>query len=124
MRSDIRPGGTFPDYALPDRTNTVRKLSELQCDDPLVLTLARGNYCPKDHRQHLELTAKYSKVTVAYGVIAHFASGEPIRYATAAPLVGTTGDIQAVSLWAGQSVALTRQPQPAAKIVDELVSGL
>ena len=124
MRSDIRPGGTFPDYALPDRTNTVRKLSELQCDDPLVLTLARGNYCPKDHRQHLELTAKYSKVTVAHGVIAHFASGEPIRYATAAPLVGTTGDIQAVSLWAGQSVALTRQPQPAAKIVDELVSGL
>ena len=28
MRSDIRPGGTFPDYALPDHTNTVRKLSE------------------------------------------------------------------------------------------------
>lgn len=45
MRSDIRPGGTFPDYALPDHTNTVRRLSELQGDDPLVLTLARGNYC-------------------------------------------------------------------------------
>jgi len=43
MRSDIRPGGTFPDYALPDHANTVRKLSELQGDDPLVLTLARGN---------------------------------------------------------------------------------
>ena len=41
MRSDIRPGGTFPDYALPDHTNTVRKLSELQGDDPLVLT-SRG----------------------------------------------------------------------------------
>jgi NAD(P)H-dependent flavin oxidoreductase YrpB (nitropropane dioxygenase family) len=58
-------------------------------------------------------------------VIAHFASGEPIlRYATAAPLVGTTGDIDALSLWAGQSVALGRQPQPAAEIVAELVSGL
>ena len=30
MRSDIRPGGMFPDYSLPDHTNTVRKLSELQ----------------------------------------------------------------------------------------------
>lgn len=41
MRSDIRPGGTFPYYALPDHANTVRRLSELQSDDPLILTLAR-----------------------------------------------------------------------------------
>ena len=58
-------------------------------------------------------------------VIAHFGSGEPIvRYATAAPMVGTTGDIEALSMWAGQSVALARQPQPAAAIVAELVSRL
>ncbi len=58
-------------------------------------------------------------------VIAHFASGEPIlRYSTAAPQVGTTGDIEALSLWAGQSVALAKQPQPAAEIVAELVAGL
>jgi nitronate monooxygenase len=56
-------------------------------------------------------------------VIAYFASGDPIlRYSTAAPMVGTTGDIEALSLWAGQSVALARQPQPAAEIVAELVS--
>ena len=66
MRSDIRPGGTFPDYALPDHTNTVRTLSELQGEDPLVLTLARGNYCPKEHQQHLELAANYAKVAVGY----------------------------------------------------------
>ena len=30
MRSDIRPGGVFPDYSLPDHTGTVRKLSELR----------------------------------------------------------------------------------------------
>ncbi len=66
MRSDIRPGGAFPDYALPDHTNTERRLSELQGDDPLVLTLARGNYCPKEHRQHLELAANYPKFAVAY----------------------------------------------------------
>ncbi len=58
-------------------------------------------------------------------VIAHFASGEEIlRYEPAAPMVGTTGDIEGISLWAGQSVALARQPQPAAEIVAELVSGL
>src|SRR5208337_2304224 len=66
MRSDIRPGGIFPDYALPDHTNTVRKLSEIQGDDPLVLTLARGNYCPKEHQQHLELAANYPKIAVSY----------------------------------------------------------
>jgi hypothetical protein len=39
-------------------------------------------------------------------------------------MVGTTGDIDAISLWAGQSVALVRKPQPAAEIVAELVSGM
>src|SRR5271155_1750253 len=58
-------------------------------------------------------------------VIAHFASGEPIvRYEPAAPMVGTTGDVEAISMWAGQSVALARKPQPAAEIVAELVAGL
>jgi NAD(P)H-dependent flavin oxidoreductase YrpB (nitropropane dioxygenase family) len=58
-------------------------------------------------------------------VIAHFASGEPIvRYEPAPPMVGTTGEIEALSLWAGQSVALATQRQPAAEIVAELVSRL
>jgi len=70
MRPDIVPGGTFPDYELPDHTNTPRKLSELQGEDPMILTLARGNYCPKDHRQHLELAEHYPKIAVAYTQIA------------------------------------------------------
>ncbi|MFZ0665471.1 MAG: nitronate monooxygenase [Acidimicrobiales bacterium] len=58
-------------------------------------------------------------------VIAHYASGDPIiRYETAAPLVGTTGAVEACSLWAGQSVALARQRQSSAEIVAELVSRL
>jgi len=58
-------------------------------------------------------------------VIAHFASGEAIvRYEPAPPMAGTTGDIEALSMWAGQSVALARRPQPAAEIVAELTSGL
>ncbi len=40
-------------------------------------------------------------------VIAHFASGEAIvRYEPAPPMAGTTGEIEALSMWAGQSVAL------------------
>jgi peroxiredoxin len=66
MRSDIAPGGTFPDYELPDQDSTLRTLSEIQGDDPLILTLARGHYCPKEHQQHLELAAFYAKVAVAY----------------------------------------------------------
>lgn len=44
MRSDIVPGNAFPDYALPDHTSTVRKLTELQGRDPMVLLLSRGHF--------------------------------------------------------------------------------
>jgi NAD(P)H-dependent flavin oxidoreductase YrpB (nitropropane dioxygenase family) len=58
-------------------------------------------------------------------VIAHFASGEAIvRYEPAPPMIGTTGDIEALSMWAGQSVALAKKPQSAAEIVAELTAGL
>jgi nitronate monooxygenase len=58
-------------------------------------------------------------------VIAHFASGEAIvRYEPAPPMVGTTGEIEALSMWAGQDVALARKSQSAADIVAELVSRL
>jgi peroxiredoxin len=76
MRSDIVPGGTFPDYELPDHTNVPRKLSEIQGDDPLVLTLARGHYCPKEHQQHLDLAAFYPHVAVAYTQMATITTDE------------------------------------------------
>jgi peroxiredoxin len=66
MRSDIAPGGTLPDYELPDQDSVTRRLSEIQGDDPMILTLARGHYCPKEHQQHLELAANYAKIAVAY----------------------------------------------------------
>jgi nitronate monooxygenase len=58
-------------------------------------------------------------------VIARFASGEAIvRYEPAPPMTGTTGDIEALSMWAGQGVALANQSQSAADIVAELTSRL
>ena len=77
MRTDIRPGGVFPDYSLPDHTGTVRSLSELQGDDPLILTLARGHYCPKEHQQHLEIaTVLQAKIAVAYTKIVTISTDE------------------------------------------------
>ena len=66
MRADIVPGGVFPDYELPDHTKNLRRLSELQGDDPLILTLARGHYCPKEHQQHLQLAAFGPQIGVGY----------------------------------------------------------
>ena len=58
-------------------------------------------------------------------MIAHFASGEEIvRYEPAPPMAGTIGEIEELSMWAGQSVALARQPRSAADIVAELTSRL
>jgi peroxiredoxin len=74
VRSDITPGSTFPDYELPDHANVVRRLSQLQGDDPMILTLARGHYCPKEHQQHLELAANYPKINVGYVTVATIAT--------------------------------------------------
>ena len=58
-------------------------------------------------------------------VIARLASGEAIiRYEPAPPMVGTTGDIEALSMWAGQSVEVMTESRPAADIVAELTSRL
>ncbi len=76
MRSDIIHGGAFPDYSLPDHTGTVRTLSELQGPDPMILTLARGHYCPKEHQQHLELAVHYPKIAVAYTQVVTIATDE------------------------------------------------
>jgi peroxiredoxin len=76
MRSDIVPGGVFPDYSLPDHTGAVRTLGELQGGEPLILTLARGHYCPRDHQQHLELAAFYSKAAVAFTQVVTIATDD------------------------------------------------
>jgi peroxiredoxin len=66
MRSDIVPGACFPDYELIDHTKRPRRLSAIQGNDPMILVLSRGHFCPKEHQQHLELAALYPKIAVAY----------------------------------------------------------
>jgi len=66
MRADIQPGALFPDYELPDHTTKRRKLSDLQGEDPMVLVLSRGGFCPKDRRQHEGLVQLYREMEVSY----------------------------------------------------------
>jgi peroxiredoxin len=66
MRSDIVPGGKFPDYQLPDHTGKRRKLSELQGNDPMIVVLSRGAFCPKDRRQHEGLVQLHREMEVGY----------------------------------------------------------
>ncbi|HEY7098898.1 MAG TPA: redoxin domain-containing protein [Terriglobales bacterium] len=66
MRSDVVPGAKFPDYEHTDHPGTRRKLSELQAQDPMILVLGRGGYCPKDRRQHEGLVQLHRELEVGY----------------------------------------------------------
>jgi peroxiredoxin len=66
MRYDIVSGSVFPDYELFDHTAKRRKLSELQGQDPMILVLGRGGYCPKDRRQAEGLVQLHRELEVGY----------------------------------------------------------
>lgn len=66
MKPDIVPGATFPDYELRDHRNRPRRLSKLQGSDPLILTLMRGHFCPKDRQQLYDLVEFSQKLDVGY----------------------------------------------------------
>lgn len=66
MRSDIVAGAHFPDYELSDHSGKRRKLSELQGEDPMVLVLSRGGFCPKDRRQSEGLVQLHREMEVGY----------------------------------------------------------
>src|SRR5690349_11036572 len=66
MRPDIKPGARFPDYSLTDHTGTHRALSEIQGNDPMILILSRGHFCPKDAQQHRVLVDMEREISVAY----------------------------------------------------------
>jgi peroxiredoxin len=56
MRNEYNPGGTFPDWVLPDHTGTARRLSLLQGGAPMLVVLIRSASCQWDLKQLRELT--------------------------------------------------------------------
>jgi peroxiredoxin len=59
-------GAIFPNYELSDHTGKRRKLSELQEQQPMVLVLSRGSFCPKDRRQAEGLIQLHREMEVGY----------------------------------------------------------
>ena len=65
MNPDIAIGKPFPDFVLPDHTQTPRRLSSLQSQgDPMLIVLIRGFFCPKDREQLKELTRFHAQLVV------------------------------------------------------------
>src|SRR5215472_579011 len=67
MRADVMPGRAFPDYELPDHTGTVRRLSEIQAGDPMIIVLAREAYSAKDQWQHAGLVRLWQEMKPGVG---------------------------------------------------------
>jgi nitronate monooxygenase len=56
-------------------------------------------------------------------LITHWDDGTPIvRYQSASPLAGMTGNIEQLPMWAGQSVGLVREIMPAGDVVRAIVA--
>jgi peroxiredoxin len=47
-------------------TGHLRKLSEIQGRDPMIVVLSRGHFCPKDRRQHEGLLQLHREMEVGY----------------------------------------------------------
>ena len=66
MKSDFVSGSQLPDFELPDHNNQMRKLSEIQEIDPLILLLSRCFHSPDDILQHQQLVSFYPEIKVGY----------------------------------------------------------
>jgi peroxiredoxin len=66
MSNNLVPGATLPDFELPDDSGTLRRLSELQGDDPMVLMLGRGEHCPRERQHQRAMIEFYEWCAVAF----------------------------------------------------------
>ena len=66
VRSDLRPGGTFPDLELSDHAGNTRTLQRLVGGDPTLVHFFRGWWCPKEQQFLRQLVRLQDEVEVAY----------------------------------------------------------
>lgn len=79
MRDDIKPGTDFPDYTLKNHKGKSKTLSELQGKNPMILTLSRGHFCPKEHQFHSKLVDFYSELAVSYTELVTITTDEKLE---------------------------------------------
>jgi peroxiredoxin len=66
MSKGLTPGSVLPDFVLPDTTDTPRRLSELQGDNPMILLLGRGEHCPRERQHQKEMLKFWEWCAVAF----------------------------------------------------------
>jgi peroxiredoxin len=66
MSKHLVPGAMLPDFELPDQDGSMRRLSELQGDDPMILLLGRGEHCPRERQHQRELVRFHEWCAVAF----------------------------------------------------------
>jgi peroxiredoxin len=66
MLKDLGPGDIFPDFELPDENGDLKRLSQLQGDDVMVLMLGRGEHCPRERQHQREMLKFYEWCSVAF----------------------------------------------------------
>jgi len=66
MSRNLTPGTTIPDFELPDEHGRLRRLSDLQGDNVMVLHLSRGEHCPRERQHHRELLRFHEWCAVAF----------------------------------------------------------
>lgn len=66
MSKGLTPGAVLPDFALPDDTGTMQRLSERQGDDAMILMLGRGEHCPRERQHQREMLMFHQWCTVAF----------------------------------------------------------
>lgn len=66
MSRALVPGAVLPDFELPDTTGTLRRLSELQGDNPMILLLGRGEHCPRERQHQREMLKMWEWCAVAF----------------------------------------------------------
>lgn len=66
MSKGLTPGSTLPDFMLSDDGGVMRRLSELQGDDAMVLMLGRGEHCPRERMHQREMLKFYELCAVAF----------------------------------------------------------
>ena len=66
MSRGLEPGAVLPDFTLPDQDGVKRRLSELQGDGAMVLSLGRGEHCPRERQHPQELVRFHQWCPVAF----------------------------------------------------------
>jgi peroxiredoxin len=66
MSNGLVPGAVLPDFVLPDTTGTLRRLSELQGDNAMILMLGRGEHCPRERQHQREMLKFWEWCAVAF----------------------------------------------------------